>query len=261
MFQTILVNPLLNGLIWLYDVVPGSDLGIAIILLTLIIKLLLFWPSRSSIKSQHQLQDLQPRVDAIRKKYANNKEEMGKRLMELYKQNKVNPLSSCLPLLIQLPIIYALFRAFLVIQNISPETGLMSPDDLSHLYGYLQTKYATTPVDTSFLGMVNLAEAKNYVFAALAGIFAFIQTRMMQSRKPAIKSEGSKDESIAATMTKQTTYILPIITLFFGYTFVAGITLYWIVSTLFQVGQQWLFMKRHKHPDAVVEDVTPLPKQ
>lgn len=253
MFQTILINPLLNALVWLYDVIPGHDLGVAIILLTLIIKGILFLPSLSSIRSQHQLQDLQPKVDAVRKKYKNNKEEMGKRLMELYKENKVNPLSSCLPLLIQLPIIFALFRAFLVIQRIDVDTGFLAPDDLSHLYGYLQTKYATTSINANFLGFVDLAATKNYILAGLAGIFAFIQARMMQARKPAIQTEGSKDESMAAAMSKQTSYILPVITLFFGYTFPAGVTLYWVVSTLFQVGQQWIFIKRHKHPTAVEE--------
>lgn len=260
MFQTYLVNPLLNLLIWLSDVIPGHDLGVAIIILTLLIKLALFFPSLSSIKSQHQMQDIQPKVDAIRKKYANNKEELGKRLMAVYKENKVNPLSSCLPLLIQLPIIFALFRAFLVIQRIDVDTGLLASTDLSHLYGYLQTKYATVAINTNFLGFVDLAATKNWILAGLAGIFAFIQARMMQSRKPVIKSEGAKDESMAAAMQKQTAYILPFITVFFGYTFPAGVTLYWVVSTLFQVAQQWFFIKRHKHPSAV-EEVLPAEKK
>lgn len=252
-FQTILVNPFLNALVWLYDVLPGSDLGVAIIVLTLAVRALLFLPSLSSIKAQHQLQALQPKVEAVRKKYATNKEEQGRKLMELYKQNKVNPFSSCLPLLIQLPIIFALFRAFLVIQNVNVETGLLSETDVSHLYGWLQAKYASTSIDTSFFGLFDLAATRNYVLAVLAGVFAFLQTKMMQSRKPVVKSEGAKDESIAAAMTKQTTYILPAITIFFGISFPAGVTLYWTVSTLFQIGQQWYFIKRHKIPSAEEE--------
>jgi len=252
MFQTILINPILNGLIWFYDVIPGHDLGVAIILVTVIIKVLLFIPSLSSIRSQHQLQSIQPKVDAIRKKYT-NREEQGRKLMELYKENKVNPFSSCLPLLIQLPIIWALFRAFLVIQRVDPTTGLLTADDLSHLYGYLQVKYATMSINTSFFGLIDLAATKNYILAGLAGLFSFLQVRMMQTKKPAIKSEGSKDENIASIMSKQTTYILPIITIFFGIQFPAGVTLYWLVSTLFQVGQQWYFKKRHAIPSVKEE--------
>lgn len=251
MFQTILINPILNALIWFYDVIPGNDLGVSIILVTLVIKVLLFLPSLSSIRSQHQLQSIQPRVDAIRKKYT-NKEEQGRKLMELYKENKVNPFSSCLPLLIQLPIIWALFQAFLVIQRID-DGGLLATDDISHLYGYLQVKYSSTPINTSFFGLVDLAATKNYVLAVLAGAFSFLQVKMMQAKKPAIKSEGSKDENVASIMSKQTTYLLPIITVFFGIQFPAGVTLYWVVSTLFQIGQQWYFKKRHVIPSVKEE--------
>jgi len=77
----------------------------------------------------------------------------------------------------------------------------------------------------------------------------------MQTKKPAIASDGAKDENIASIMSKQTTYLLPIITIFFGIQFPAGVTLYWIVSTLFQIGQQWYFMKRHAVP-SVTEELT-----
>ncbi len=260
MFQTILVTPMLNALMWLYDVLPGRDLGVAIILLTLIIKGILYIPSISSIRAQHKLQDLQPKVDAVRKKYASNKEEMSRKLMEVYKENKVNPFSSCLPLLIQLPIIYALFRVFLVIKTIDPGTGLLAPDQLAHLYGPLHDKFMALRVSTKFLGFMDLAATKNYVLAVLAGVFSFWQVRMMQSQKPAIKSEGSRDESMAAMMNKQTTYILPAITVLFGISLPAGITLYWVVSTLFTVGQQALIIKRHKHPGAG-EVLPPEPKE
>jgi YidC/Oxa1 family membrane protein insertase len=135
-----------------------------------------------------------------------------------------------------------------VISKIDGTTGLLPPDQLQHLYGYLQAKYATTSISTDFLGFVDLAATKNYILAVLAGAFSFYQVRMMQSRKPAIKTPGSRDESIAALMSKQTTFVLPILTVFLGVSFPAGITLYWLFSTLFTIGQQWYFIKRHKHP-------------
>lgn len=175
---------------------------------------------------------------------------MSRKLMEAYKENKVNPFSSCLPLLIQLPIIYALFKVFLVIKNIDPGTGLLSADQLVNLYAPLKEKFMTMTVNTKFLGIMDLAATKNYILAVLAGVFSFWQVKMMQSKKPVIASAGSKDESIAAIMNKQTTYILPAVTVLFGISLPAGITLYWVVSTLFTIGQQALIIKRHAHPGA-----------
>src|SRR3990167_1813318 len=101
MFNTLLYDPLFNALFSIYNFIPwtGLELGLAIIALTLLIKILLFVPSLSSIKQQRALQETQPKIAEIRKKYKDNQEEMAKQLMKLYKENKVNPLSSCLPLL------------------------------------------------------------------------------------------------------------------------------------------------------------------
>src|SRR5680860_326446 len=102
-WQTFFYQPILNLLVFLYNIAPGHDLGITIILLTIVIKLVLLPLSKQSIKSQKSLQTLQPKIDALKKEYAGKKEEMGKAMMELYKTNKVNPFSSCLPLLVQFP--------------------------------------------------------------------------------------------------------------------------------------------------------------
>ena len=247
-FQVIFINPMLNAMMWLVKVMPGHDLGVAIILVTLAIKLILFFPSLSSIKSQHQLQDIQPKVDAIKKKYAGNKEEMNKKMLEFYRENKVNPFSSCLPLLIQLPILYALIQVFYVIKRIDPGTHLLSLDDLKHLYEPLRVFFETSKINATFLGFIDLAATKNYVLAILSGVASYFQIRMMQSKKPEVKSEGSKDEGIASIMNKQTSYVLPAFTVILGISFPAGITLYWLASTVFTIIQQWYFIKRHKHP-------------
>ena len=109
-FNTILYEPLFNALIFIYNVLPWKDLGVAIIILTFLIKLLLFYPSLKGLRSQKSLQDVQPKLEEIKKQYKDNKEEMGRQIMKFYKENKVNPFSSCLPMLIQLPILWALFR-------------------------------------------------------------------------------------------------------------------------------------------------------
>src|SRR3989338_4605010 len=101
LFHTVLYQPLYNLLIWLYNTLPGADMGFAIIALTILVKLIM-WPlNQSSLVSQKALQDLQPKLEELKKQHKDDKEGLGKAMMELYKREKVNPLSSCLPLLIQ----------------------------------------------------------------------------------------------------------------------------------------------------------------
>lgn len=242
-YNTILYEPIFNGMIWLYDVLPLHDMGVAIILLTLAIKIILFWPSLAALKSQKKLQETQPKINEIREKYKGNKEELGKHLMEFYKENKVNPFSSCLPLIIQLPILIALYRAFFHGLQIDPATGLLQADQIAHLYGYLQNVYATQTINTTLFGLVDLAKTHNIIFAVLSGAAAFFQAKTLQAKRAVVKTAGSKDEDLAASVNKQMMYLMPILTVVFGYQFPAGVTLYWLVSTLFSLGQQLYFFR------------------
>jgi len=245
MFNTILYEPLFNALIFLHKIIPGHDIGIAIIVLTIIIRFILYFPSLSSIKSQRSLQELQPKVDEIKKKYKDNREEQGRQLMKIYKEHKVNPLYSCLPMLIQLPILYALFRVLINGLHTDPTTGILVDAQLQHLYGPLREIYTTTPLSSMFLGFVDLAKKNNYILAILAGAFQYWQSKMMMAKAPPKNIPGAKDENMAAIFSKQTTYIMPIVTVFFGISFPAGLTLYWLVTTIFSVVQQYIFNKSH----------------
>lgn len=246
LYNTFLYEPIFNALIYLYHVLPGQDLGVAIIVLTVVIKLLLFWPSLSALKSQKKLQDTQPKIDAIRKQYKDNKEELGKQLMTFYKDNKVNPFSSCLPLIIQLPILIALYNAFFHGLQVDSTTHLLAGDQIAHLYGWLGTIYTTQSINMTMFGVLDLAAKHNIILAVLAGLAAFYQAKTMQAKRVIIKTEGSKDEDTAAILNKQMMYMLPIFTVVFGYQFPAGVTLYWLVSTLFSLGQQLYFLRIKK---------------
>lgn len=250
LFETILYEPLFNALIFLYDVLPGQDIGIAIILLTLAIKIVLLWPSQSAIRAQKQLQEVQPKLSEIQKKYKDNREELGRKMMEFYKENKVNPLSSCLPLLVQLPVLWALYRVFFNgLQTV--DGGLLAPEQLAHLYGSLQITYQTQAIDPTFLGFVNLADHGNVVLALIAGGFQFWQAWMLSRRRAAVKGPGTGDENMAVAMNKQMTYVFPIITVIFAYQFPAGLALYWVVSTMFTIAQQWfVFHRRSATPSS-----------
>ncbi len=247
-YNLILFEPLFNALLFIYKYIP--DLGTAIIILTVIIKLLLYLPSRSSIRSQKLLQQTQPKLKALQEKYKNDREELGKQMMKFYKENKVNPFSSCLPLLIQLPILIALYRAFLAVAQIDPETSILMSDQLQHVYEPLRALYNQKPIDTMFLGIFDLAQNKNYVFAILAGAAQFWQSRMLMARK-APNVPGAQDERKTANLNKQMMYFMPLITVFFGVQFPAGLTLYWLVSTLFTIGQQWYIFKKDQAKEPV----------
>lgn len=225
MFQTFFYQPILNLLIFIYNVIPGHDLGVAIIILTIIIKLIL-WPlSQKALKSQKALQDIQPKIEEVKIKYKDNKEEMGRAMMNLYKDNKVNPFSSCLPLLVQFPFLIAVFRVF--------RDGFESHLEL--LYPFVAHPES---IQYTFFGIIDLSLNHNIVLAGLAGLAQYWQTHMMMSKQPEVKSGGAQDENMTAIMNKQMKVVMPIMTVMIGYQFSAGLALYWLVSTLFQVFQQ-----------------------
>jgi len=233
-FNAVFYQPVLNLLVFLYNIVPGHDIGLAIIIMTAVIKLILLPLSKQSIKSQRALQELQPKIDEIKKKYADNKEEQGRAMMQLYKQEKVNPFSSCLPLLVQLPFLWAVFMVF--------SAGL-SGKSLDLVYPFI---YQPEFINTMSLGFIDLAKP-NVILAILAGLAQFWQAKMMTTKRPEIKSQGAKDENMMAIMNKQMLYMMPALTVFIGLSFPGGLALYWLVTTLLTALQQlYLFKQKEK---------------
>lgn len=224
-----LYRPLFNILVFLYNTIPGHDIGVAIIVLTALLRFAL-WPlSQKSIKSQKALQELQPKMNEIKKKYKNNKEKQAQATMEFYKKNKINPLGSCLPMLIQLPILIALYRVL---------RDTVGSDQLNALYYFILDPGR---IDPYFLGLIDLSKPDRFVLPILAGGLQFIQTKMLMSRQK--KDQGQKT-GIEKMLGSQMTYFMPLITVFFAFTLPAGLPLYWIVTTLIAILQQWLIMRK-----------------
>ncbi|MDD4333321.1 MAG: YidC/Oxa1 family membrane protein insertase [Patescibacteria group bacterium] len=240
LFTIIFYQPILNLLVWLYNIIPGHDIGIAIIVLTIIIKVILYPLSWQSIKAQKSLQDLQPKVDELKKEYANNKEEMGKAMLTLYKENKVNPFSSCLPLLIQLPFLWAVFRVF--------QNGLKN-GSLDLVYSFISKPDVINNIS---LGLVDLSKP-NIILAVLAGAAQFWQAKMMTTKKPPIQSTGAKDENMMAVMNKQMLYMMPVLTVFIGLTLPGGLTLYWFITTLLTALQQLYMFKKREEKAVIIQ--------
>lgn len=242
-FTVAVFQPLFNGLLFLARLMPNHDLGLAIILLTLVIKVVLYLPSLSAIRASRQLQVLQPQLQALQAKFKDNREKLAQEQMKLYKESRVNPLSSCLPLLIQIPFFIGLYQVFISGLKID-QHGILAASELNHVYPALRSYYEETSVNTLFLGFVNLAKNHNVVLAALAGLSQFWQTKMLAAPKEP-KIPGAKDESLTSATNRQMMYLLPLFTAYIAYTFPAGLALYWIVQSALTIVQQYVFLRQH----------------
>jgi len=242
-FQEFLYRPLFNLLVFLYETVSFYDLGIAIILLTIIIRVALFPLSQKAIKSQKELFKIQPKIKEIQEKFKDNKEEQVKRTMALYKEKGVNPFSGCLPILVQLPILIALYWVFM---------AGFDNSNLSNLYSFMKNP---GDINYMFLNWIDISE-KNVYIALIAGFFQFFQSKMMldqqkknrksfKENKPAKKdSQKNPMDDISISISKQMTYIMPVITVIIASSLQAGLALYWATTTLFSVLQQWYVFKQ-----------------
>lgn len=230
LYHEFLYRPLFNLLVFFYNTLAFSDVGLAIILLTLLVRLI-FWPlSQKSIRSQKVLQELQPQIKALQEKYKDNKEEQGRQVMAFYKENKINPLSGCLPILIQLPILIALYRVFL--------KGFDTAS-LNLLYNFVANPGHINPIS---VGWLNLA-APNIFMAILAGLAQFWQAQMIMPKNKLPGAPKTSDEFMAQAISKQTLYFLPVLTVFVSWRLPSGLALYWLVTTIFTVVQQYVIIR------------------
>ncbi len=224
LYNDIIYHPLLNLLVYFYNIIPGHDIGVVIVLLTFLIRLILAPSFHKSLKSQKAMSDLQPKLNELKEKHKDNKEAQAKATMDLYKEHKINPLGSCLPLLLQLPILIALYQVFSKALN----------NDLSGLYSFIQRPEF---IDPKFLGLVDLSKP-SLAFGIVAGLAQFWQSKMMMPKA------GVAQDATAKAMQLQTMYVLPVISVIIAIKLPAGLPLYWIVTTLFAVAQQYYIIRK-----------------
>ncbi|TAL19418.1 YidC/Oxa1 family membrane protein insertase [Patescibacteria group bacterium] len=235
--KAVFYTPIFNLLVFLYNAIPGHDVGVAIVLVTVILRLLTLPLNTWSIKSQKALQDLQPKLKAIQEQFKGDKEKQARETMALYSAEKVNPFSSCLPLLIQLPFLIALYQ---VLQNVLSSRGF------EVLYPFVGNPGVISPVS---LGLINLS-SPSWTLALIAGVSQFFQAKMMTvSRPPQPPAPGAKDEDTLALMNKQMIYMMPIMTVVIAWSLPAGLALYWIVMNALAIAQQWWVFKKKTVPE------------
>ncbi|MBI2990352.1 MAG: membrane protein insertase YidC [Candidatus Magasanikbacteria bacterium] len=238
-FQALLYDPIFNIFVGLYNIIP--DLGVVIVVLTIFIKVVLYPLTSSSIKAQKSLTELQPKLNALKVTYKNDQQRLAQETMKLYKEHKVNPLGSCLPILVQLPIFLALFYVL--------RSGITS-NNFDALYPFVSNPGSINPIS---LGLVDLGK-RSIVLAILAGAAQFWQAKMFSHKKPPKEAgTGAKDEGMAAMMNKQMLYMMPFLTVIIGLQFPAGLSLYWFLSTLLTGLQQMVLFKKKKSDSSAVE--------
>lgn len=235
-WNNVFYRPLYNLLLGIIAIMPGADVGLAVITLTIIVKLILFPLTQRSIYSQIEMKELEPEINAIKARVA-DKAEQNKQIFALYKEKKVNPFSSCLLILIQLPIIIALYLVFL---HGFTETSVLP-------YSFVN---APETFNMNFLGFFNLAE-KSIIFAVLAAGTQFIQGWLAQKRQGKPQGGEGMAGQFAKTLQIQMLYVLPIMIGFIAYSISAAVALYWITSNIFTIGQELYTRRKMQKAKAV----------
>lgn len=232
-FDQILKRPLFNLLILLTVWIPGHSLGWAIIVLTIFIRSLLLPSSAHALKQQHKLKKIQPEIKEIQDRHKNDQTAQAAAMMALYKKYDIHPLGSCLPMLIQLPVLFALYYVF--------RDGI-DPAHLDSLYSFVPRP---DTINTIFLG-IDLGQA-NRILAVAAGAAQFVQTWMLTHSSRTHQPENATQKML----NTQLIYVMPVITILISFSLPAALPLYWLTTTLFSVAQQW-WLFRHLDAATVV---------
>jgi len=254
-FDFILIHPIINILVSVYKSlfflhIPYA-LGFSIIILTVIIRFIMYPLMSSQLKSSKKMQDLSPHLSRIKGKHKGDAKRLQVETMRLYKEHGVNPAAGCLPVLIQLPIIWALYSVLQKIVGFNSKTVVSEIDKIVY-FDFLKLG---EPWDPSFFGLP-LGQNPSQLFSTIGplvllipfatGFFQFIQSKMMVSppKAPKDNSASAKSSSqtpsdFASAFQTQSLYIFPIMIGFFSYTFPIGLSLYWNTFTIFGIIQQY----------------------
>ncbi|MDO8577279.1 MAG: YidC/Oxa1 family membrane protein insertase [Candidatus Wildermuthbacteria bacterium] len=235
-YHTVLFQPLFNILILLYNFIPGKDFGIAIIVLTILLRAAFYPLSAKAFVAQKVFAELQPKLKELREKFKHDKDALARQTLEAYQKSGVNPFASIGPLLLQLPILLAIFQVF--------SKGLQE-SQLSILYPFVRNPETISPL---FLGIVNLSE-QSLVLAVIAGALQFLQMHIGMS------SSGSASKNSGAALAQK--HIMPIFFSAFTVSILlrlpAAIGIYWVATSVFSIAQQWYLAKKMKTREATLK--------
>ncbi|MCF7917679.1 YidC/Oxa1 family membrane protein insertase [Candidatus Gracilibacteria bacterium] len=231
LFRTIVSKPLFNLLVFLADTLPGHPLGWSIVIMTLLVRLALFIPNQKAMRSQREMQKLQPKMEEIKKQHGKNQQMVAMKTMELYKTHKISPFSSCLPMLLQMPFLIGVY--YIVRDGLSPS--------LSYLLYSFQQSVDLSLVNNDFYGLDLSIKGPIYL-AVLVGLtqWGAVKLSLISAKKKQAKHEGDKP-IVPNQMQQMNTimlWVMPVMIGFFTTSFPAGVGIYWLTSTLFGIAQQ-----------------------
>jgi YidC/Oxa1 family membrane protein insertase len=234
LWDGVFYRPIYNGLIYFASIMPGHNFGFAIILLTLLIRTILLVPSQKAIRSQRKIQEVQPRLDKIKKKYKGDQQRIAAETMAVWKDAQVNPFGSCMPLLLQFPFLIALFYVI--------QTGL-NPDQAHLLYSEY-ANFTLSDIDVNFLGLLDLTKPNIYVLPLIVGGLQFFQMKLAMARKASKKpkkndkKKGGNLQDEMQMASNMMVYVMPVMIAVFTASLPAGVGVYWGTSTIYGIGQQ-----------------------
>lgn len=240
-FKITVFVPLYNLLIFITSIIPGGDLGLSIIILTLLVKLLIFPLYATSVKTQLKMKAIEPKLREIKERYKKDLPEQSRQIMEIYKQENVRPFSGILVMFIQIPIIISLFYVF--------KDSLAIRPDL--LYGFIS---APETINKVFLGLIDLSSGKNIILALLTAITLYLQVNISLGFKKKSETLVKKDKindhgfgkDLAKSMDLQMRYFMPVMTGIISYTLPSAIAVYWITSNIFSAIYEYLVIRKIK---------------
>jgi YidC/Oxa1 family membrane protein insertase len=216
---------------------------LAIIALTVFLRLLLVPLTIPSLRAMKKQQELQPQLEKLKKKHGDDRERMAKAQLELYRQHGVNPAAGCLPQILQIVVLIALYQAFMRILN-SDGQAIAELNNILY-FDFLRIDPARQ-INTAF-GPWQLTQPDPFfVLPLLAGVSQFVLSKMMmpatQKAQKEAKKTPEKSDDLLYTMQSQSLYLMPLMTVFIGWQLPSGLVLYWLATTLFSLVQQYFLV-------------------
>lgn len=233
-FHVIVYDPLYNGLIFLVDIIPTHDVGLAVVALTILVRFVVYPLSKRAVQSQMAMKKIMPEVEELKKKYKKNSPEQTKAVFALYKERDIHPFAGAGLMLIQLPVLIALFWIFV--------TGGLPTVNMQLLYAFVPRPET---VNMFFLGFIDMGAKYNISLAVFTALTQLAYSRLsMGPRVGKTAIEESLSSDMAKSFDLQVRYVLPIVIGFVAYSVAAAAPLYYVTSNLFMIGQEYLAGRR-----------------
>lgn len=231
--NAVFYQPLYNGLIYLMDTLPFFDAGVIVILFTILVKLILFPLSIKATRAQIEMKEIEGDLKKIKEQYP-DKQVQTQKTIDLYKEKNINPFAGFFVLLLQLPIIIALYRIFLKSGLPVINTALLYPFVSAPLF-----------IHMNFLGLIDIA-GKSILLAVIAGVSTYFQISFAAPVQQQTNSneKPSMQDDVMKMMQTQMKYGFPVLVTFISWSVSAAVSIYWITSNLFTIGQE-LYIRKH----------------